>query len=90
MDDEVDGVTGADSINLSDTTAGGGVEALDSEGEVGAETPNSASFFLCSDFCFLSSRSASISALLCSLAWRSPDLVEAPAGRDENHDIRPL
>ena len=61
--------------------------ALDKEGEVGAETPSDKSFFLCSDFCFFRRRSASISALLCSLASRLPDLVAAPVGSAENQDI---
>ena len=67
-----------------------GVFAVDSDGEDGAETPSSTNLFLCSDFCFFKSLDASISALLCSLASRFPDLVDAPVGRLENHDIESL
>ena len=45
-----------------------GVVAEDNEGEAGADTPSDKSLRICSDFCFRSSRSASNSALLCSLA----------------------
>ena len=61
--------------------------ALDNEGEDGVETPKLKSFFLCSDFCFFSSLSASISARLCSRASKLPFLVEAPVGSAENHDM---
>ena len=79
--------TGADSVNLIKSSRGGGVGALDSEGEEGVETPNERSCRRCSDFCFFRSLSASISALLASLACKLPLLVEAPAGRAENQDM---
>ena len=81
----VGGVAGADSTTLSESLVG--VGALDREGELGAETPNVRSCLRCSDFCFLSKRSASISALLCSLLSMDPDLVLAPAGRLANQDM---
>ena len=80
------GLLGADSTGLS--VLGGGVEALDNEGDVGAETPNFSNFFLCSDFCFFNRRFASSSARSCSRASRLPCLVEAPGGRCENQDMR--
>ena len=81
------GVGGADSIKRDSLDEGGGVAALDRDGDAGADTPNSSNFLVCSDFCFLRRRSASISALLCSLACRLPALVAAPVGSEENHDI---
>ena len=68
-------------------SVGGGVGALDNDGEDGTDTPNERSCFPCSDFCFLSNRSASILARLLSLASKFPDLVAAPDGRAENHDM---
>ena len=81
------GETGVDSVSLAVCSVGGGVEALDNEGEEGAETPSESSCFLCSDFCFFSNLSASISARLCSRASKFPFLVEAPAGKAENQDM---
>ena len=60
---------------------------LDNDGDEGAETPRERSCFFCSDFCFFNNLSASISARLCSLASKLPFLVEAPAGKAENHDM---
>ena len=81
------GEAGSDSVNLAGWSAGGGVVALDSDGVEGVDTPSASSCLLCSDFCFFSNLSASISALLCSRASKLPFLVEAPAGNAENHDM---
>ena len=62
------GETGADSVNLIGASRGGGVVALDKDGEEGVEAPKTRSCRRCSDFCFFRSLSASISALLASLA----------------------
>ena len=67
--------------------SGGGVVALDNDGEEGADTPSCRSFLACSDFCFLRSLLASISALFCSLSSMLPFLVTAPVGRPLYHDI---
>ena len=78
-------MTGVDSTNLS--VSGGGVGALESEGDCGTDTPSLVNCFLCSAFCFRSCRSASSSALRCSLVSTEPDLVAAPIGRFRAHDI---
>ena len=65
----------------------GGVVALDNDGEEGADTPSCRSFLACSDFCFLRSLLASISALFCSLSSMLPFLVTAPVGSPLYHDI---
>ena len=72
-----DGVVSADCSTFSGTVSGGGVFALEGGGGDGAELNN---FFLCSDFCFLRSLAASISALFCSRASKFPVLVTAPSG----------
>ena len=81
------GEAGSDSVTLKGCTEGGGVVALDNDGDEGVETPRVSNCLLCSDFCFFSNLSASISARLCSRASKLPFLVDAPVGSAENHDM---
>ena len=83
----VTGDCGVDSVSLDDVGLPVGVAAVDNEGDGVGDTPRANCLLLCSDFCFLSNLSASISALLCSRCAKLPVLVEAPVGNAENHDI---
>ena len=76
-----------EAVSRSGWSVGGGVVALDREGDDGVETPSASNCFRCSDFCFFNNLSASISARLFSLASKFPVLVVAPDGREENHDM---